>query len=120
MNAASNARAAGSTASTMLGHGTIIPMLRIRTMSNSVAAMIDASDDLHFENTVALADITLRRKTTAADACIDAVRLALEIGGGQAFDRSCGIERLFRDVHGCLYHPLPAAQQELFTGRLVI
>lgn len=93
---------------------------RLTGARDAVAAMIDASDDLHFENTVALADITLRRKTTAADACIDTVRLALEIGGGQAFDRSCGIERLFRDVHGCLYHPLPAAQQELFTGRLSI
>lgn len=62
----------------------------------------------------------LRRKTTATDPCIDIVRLALDLGGDQADDRPGGIERLFRDVQGCLYHPLPAAQQELFTGRLSI
>ena len=46
--------------------------------------------------------------------------LALEVGGGAAYSRSSGIERLFRDVHGALYHPLPAAQQESFTGRLAL
>jgi acyl-CoA dehydrogenase len=93
---------------------------RLTAARDTVAAMIDASDDLHFDNTVAHADVTLRRKTTAADACIDTARLALELGGGQAYHRSSGIERLFRDVHGCLYHPLPPAQQEMFTGRLTI
>ena len=29
--------------------------------------------------------------------------------------RAGGIERLFRDVHGSLYHPLPTARQEMFT-----
>ena len=53
----------------------------------------------------------------AAEACIDTVRLALELGGGAAYSRGPGIERLFRDVHGALYHPLPTAQQEMFTGR---
>ena len=31
-----------------------------------------------------------------------------------------GRERLIRDVHGALYHPLAAAQQEMFTGRHVL
>lgn len=93
---------------------------RLTAARDTVAAMIAVSDDLRFENTVELADLTLRRKSTAAEACIDTVRLALELGGGQAYHRSGGIERLFRDVHGCLYHPLPAAQQEMFTGGRMI
>ena len=93
---------------------------RLTAARDAVAAMIASSEDLRFDNTIEHADVTVRRKSTAADACIDTVRLALELGGGQAYSRSSGIERLFRDVHGCLYHPLPTAQQEAFTGRLTI
>ena len=93
---------------------------RLTAARDAVAAMIAASDDLCFDNTVAHADVTLRRKTTAAEACIETARVALELGGGQAYHRSGGIERLFRDVHGCLYHPLPVAQQEMFTGGLAL
>ena len=34
--------------------------------------------------------------------------------------RAGDIERLYRDVHGALYHPLPAAKQERFTGRVAL
>lgn len=90
---------------------------RLTAARDAVAAMITSSNDLRFDNTVDHADLTLRRKTNAAEACIDTVRLALELGGGLAYARGGGIERLFRDVHGALYHPLPAARQEMFTGR---
>lgn len=93
---------------------------RLTAARDAVAAMIASSADLRFDNTIDHADVTLRRKTNAAEACIDSVRLALELGGGMAYARRGGIERLFRDVHGALYHPLPAAQQEMFTGRHVL
>ena len=32
--------------------------------------------------------------------------------------RSTDLERLFRDVHGCVFHPLPRAEQVRFTGRV--
>jgi len=92
-------------------------LTRLTAARDSVAAMIATSDDLRFDNTIDHADVALRRKTAAADACIETVRLGLELGGGAAFARGPGIERFFRDVHGALYHPLPAAQQEMFTGR---
>jgi alkylation response protein AidB-like acyl-CoA dehydrogenase len=60
------------------------------------------------------------RRAGATEACIDAVRLALDIGGGMAYARIGGIERRFRDVHGSLYHPLPTAKQEMFTGEHVL
>jgi acyl-CoA dehydrogenase len=93
---------------------------RLTTARDTVRAMIDAGDDLHFDNTLAHAASALDRKTIATEAAIDTVRLALEVGGGAAYSRSSGIERLFRDVHGALYHPLPAARQERFSGRLAL
>ena len=89
---------------------------RLTAARDAVAAMITSADDLQFDNGIDLADVALRRKTNATEACIEAVGLALEIGGGMAYSRIGGIEQLFRDVHGSLYHPLPTAKQEMFTG----
>lgn len=93
-------------------------MLNQLTLARDVVrAMIDSSRDLQFDNTLDHASVTLARKTIAADAAIATVRSAMELGGGAAFAVAGGIERLYRDVHGALYHPLPAAQQERFSGR---
>jgi acyl-CoA dehydrogenase len=93
---------------------------RLTGAQDAVRSMIDAGEDLRFDNTVEAAAAALTRKSNAAEACIDTVRLALEIGGGPAYSRGPGIERLFRDVHGALYHPLPTAQQERLSGRLAL
>ena len=93
---------------------------RLTSAQDAVRAMIDASADLRFDNDLLLAASTLSRKRAAVDSAIDAVRLALEVGGGAAYATSSGIGRLLRDVHGALYHPLPAAQQERFTGRVAL
>ncbi len=93
---------------------------RLTVGRDTVRAMIDASDNLHFDNTPEAAAAALTRKTNATEACIDTVRIALEVGGGPAFGRQNGIERLFRDVHGALYHPLSATRQERFTGRMAL
>ncbi len=93
---------------------------RLTSARDAVAAMVATNDDLRFDNTLSLADAMLTRKTIAAEAVTDTVRLALEVGGGAAYGRAAGIERLFRDAHGALYHPLPAARQERFSGRLAL
>jgi alkylation response protein AidB-like acyl-CoA dehydrogenase len=85
-----------------------------------VAAMFLDSNDLHFPNTDEHASRTLSRKTVAADAMIETVRLALETTGGSGYTRSSDIERLCRDIHGCLFHPLPRAKQTQFTGRVAL
>jgi acyl-CoA dehydrogenase len=90
---------------------------RLRTAQDAVAAMVALSEDLRFDNTLEHTDAVLSRKTVAAEAAIDATRLSLEAAGGAGYATSAGIERLFRDVHGALYHPLPAAKQERLTGR---
>jgi acyl-CoA dehydrogenase len=60
------------------------------------------------------------RKTIAARAAIQTVEKAMELVGGSAFYRSVGLERLFRDVQGGLYHPYHEKRQHLFTGRLAL
>jgi acyl-CoA dehydrogenase len=93
-------------------------MLNRLTMArDTIDAMFASSGDLNFDATLDHSAVTLSRKTTATDAIIDSVKIALEICGGMGFSRNAGLERLYRDVHGALYHPLPSAKQEIFTGR---
>lgn len=87
---------------------------------DAVRAMVDAADDLRFDNTLAVASASLTRKTLATRAVTDVARLALELGGGAAYQRASDIERLFRDAHASLYHPLAEAEQEVFSGRLAL
>ena len=95
-------------------------MLRsLRTAQDAVDAMVAASDDLRFENDLDIATSTLERKVVAAEACVETVRLALEVGGA-GYARSSGLGRLFRDVLGSAYHPLPTAAQEQFCGRVAL
>jgi acyl-CoA dehydrogenase len=90
------------------------------TGADAVTAMLASSDNLSFDNTDEHASITLARKTVAADALIETVRLAIEATGGIGYTRSCELERLYRDVHGCLFHPLPRAKQSRFSGRVAL
>lgn len=90
------------------------------TAADVVAAMFRDSDNLQFANTDEHASRTLSRKTVAADAAIETVRLAIEVTGGLGYSRSSDLERLYRDVHGCLFHPLPRAKQTRFSGRVAL
>jgi len=93
---------------------------RLTAARDAVRAMVDAADDLRFDNSLAVASASLTRKTLATQAVTDVARLALELGGGAAYQRTSDIERLFRDAHAALYHPLPEAEQEVFSGRLAL
>ncbi|MEV6428115.1 acyl-CoA dehydrogenase family protein [Nocardia sp. NPDC051463] len=90
------------------------------TAADLIAAMFTDSDNLRFDNTDAYAARTLSRKTVAAEALISAVRLAIETVGGLGYSRTCDIEMRYRDVHGCLFHPLPRAKQTRFSGRVLL
>lgn len=90
------------------------------TAADVVAAAYLDADDLRFLNTDDLASRTLARKTVATGALIETVRLAIEVAGGVGYSRSSDLERLHRDVHGCLFHPLPRARQTTFAGRVAL
>lgn len=88
------------------------------TATDVVSAMVESADNLHFDNTDQHSSRILCRKTVAAEAMIATVRLAIEAGGGLGYSRSSALERLYRDVHGVLFHPLPRAKQTTFSGRV--
>jgi len=85
-----------------------------------VTAMLASANDLHFDNTDDHAGRTLSRKSVAAAAAIDTVRLTLALVGGSGYSRSNEIERLFRDVNGSVFHPLPLAKQTLLSARVAL
>ncbi|MGW4328084.1 acyl-CoA dehydrogenase family protein [Nocardia sp. NPDC004573] len=90
------------------------------TAGDLVDAMFAASENLRFANTDQHASRTLSRKTAAADALVRTVRSAIETVGGLGYSRTCELEMRYRDVHGCLFHPLPRAKQTHFTGRVLL
>jgi alkylation response protein AidB-like acyl-CoA dehydrogenase len=91
-----------------------------RAGTDAVDAMFASSQDLRFDNTDDHSSRTLSRKSTATDAFIATVRLAIELTGGVGYTRSTDLERLYRDVHGALFHPLPKPKQVMFTGRAAL
>jgi alkylation response protein AidB-like acyl-CoA dehydrogenase len=77
-------------------------------------------NDLDFEAENQVGQDILSRKTNVANACVGVAAKAMEIVGGPGFYRSFGLERLFRDVQGARYHPLPELEQRRFLGEFVI
>jgi acyl-CoA dehydrogenase len=51
---------------------------------------------------------------------IKTVDLALDLVGGASYFRSLGLERLFRDVQGARFHPLPEPAQRRLAGRMAL
>lgn len=78
--------------------------------------MIRLTNAYDFDPVDQLGNEMLKRKTLVAGACIRTVNKAMEIAGGQGFYRHFGLERLFRDVQGAAYHPLPEKEQLRFSG----
>jgi alkylation response protein AidB-like acyl-CoA dehydrogenase len=62
----------------------------------------------------------LVRRTILVNAATRAVEKAMETAGGAAFYRNAHLERLFRDVQGARYHPLPEKPQTRYTGRVLL
>jgi alkylation response protein AidB-like acyl-CoA dehydrogenase len=83
-------------------------------------AQIENAAEFDFAPEVERASRAVQAKTLLADACIRCVEKAMELGGGGAFFRKVGIERLMRDVRGAPYHPLQPKRQHLFSGRVAL
>lgn len=59
-------------------------------------------------------------RTLVGRSAIRTVEKAMEAAGGGSFFRSLGLERLYRDVQGARFHPLPEKPQLRYTGRLAL
>jgi alkylation response protein AidB-like acyl-CoA dehydrogenase len=82
--------------------------------------MIEIANDFDFMPSTEDASRMLARKTIAANAAIATVNKAVETVGGAALFRNVGIERLWRDVQGAPFHPLPEKKQLSFSGRVAL
>jgi len=73
-----------------------------------------------YEPSIAVSDLTYRRKTAVTNATVRAVELAMEVASGPGFFRSAGLERCFRDIQGAHYHPWQERKQYRFSGRVAL
>ncbi len=83
-------------------------------------AHVDNAAEYDFAPTLERANQSVQAKTALANACIKTVQKAMELGGGGAFFRKAGIERLMRDVQAAPYHPLQEKRQHAFSGRIAL
>lgn len=87
---------------------------------DALAAMVRRADDLHFDNTDDVGSYMLIRKTAAARGVEQTARTAVSVAGGLGYSRTSPLERLLRDAMGADFHPLPAAKQARFSGRVAL
>ena len=59
-------------------------------------------------------------RSLVAEKAIEAVELAMELGGGASFYRENGLERRFRDIQGARFHPLQPGPQARYAGALAL
>ncbi|MGH6618825.1 MAG: acyl-CoA dehydrogenase family protein [Alphaproteobacteria bacterium] len=59
-------------------------------------------------------------RTLVSRSAIKTVDLALDLTGGASYFRTLGLERLFRDVQGARFHPLPEPAQRRLAGRMAL
>ena len=89
-----------------------------------------AATRIALESMVALAETAEPSESTTntictyrallARAACRTVDLALEVAGGASFHRRNGLERLFRDMQGARFHPMPEYRQRQFAGRVAL
>ncbi len=83
-------------------------------------AMTTLADDINFKPSETITIDMLSLKTNVANACVQTVQQAMDAIGGQSFYRKNTLERLFRDVQGAHFHPLPEWEQYAFTGERLL
>lgn len=59
-------------------------------------------------------------RALVARSAVKTAELAMELAGGASFFRAAGLERLFRDIQGARYHPLPEPAQRQLAGRMAL
>jgi acyl-CoA dehydrogenase len=92
----------------------------LATAQMAFRELVENANNYEFEPKVELANRALIRKTIAANACLATAHKAIEVVGGTALFRRAGLERLWRDVQGAAFHPLPEKKQLVFSGRVAL
>jgi alkylation response protein AidB-like acyl-CoA dehydrogenase len=82
--------------------------------------MIGIANNYNFEATLENGTAILTRKTILTEACIKTVSKAMEIAGGRGYLESSELERLYRDVRACAFHPLSEKAQQYVLGNYLL
>lgn len=83
-------------------------------------AMVRLTNNMDFKPSSDATVEMVSLKSNVAEACMQTVSEAMDAIGGKSFYRKNTLERLFRDVQGARFHPIPQWDQYAFTGdRLV-
>lgn len=82
--------------------------------------MLAIANGYDVEPTPEHASRMLARKTLIANSARATVEAAIEIAGGGAFFRAHALERLWRDIQGAPFHPLPEKKQLAFSARVAL
>jgi alkylation response protein AidB-like acyl-CoA dehydrogenase len=83
-------------------------------------AHVENANEYDFMPDIERTSRAVEAKTALAEACIRTATKAMELGGGGAYFRKGGIERMLRDVRAAPYHPLQPKRQHLFSGRIAL
>ena len=65
-----------------------------------------------------LADLHIEEAFQSASTI--ALGLAMVVAGGGSYFKSMGLEKLFRDIQGARFHPLPDGPQRRLAGRVAL
>jgi len=66
------------------------------------------------------ASVTFNYRALVARSAIKTVELAMVVAGGGSYFKSMGLEKLFRDIQGARFHPLPDGPQRRLAGRVAL
>lgn len=83
-------------------------------------AMVTLTNNIDFKPSGKITTDMVSLKSNVASACIDTVQQAMDAVGGQSFYRKNTLERIFRDVQGAPFHPMPLWDQYAFTGERLL
>jgi alkylation response protein AidB-like acyl-CoA dehydrogenase len=83
-------------------------------------AMVAFANNIDFKPSGRITVDLLSLKANVAEGCIDTVQQAMDAIGGQSFYRKNTLERLFRDVQGARFHPMPTWDQYAFSGERLL
>lgn len=64
--------------------------------------------------------VILTHRALVARSAIRTVELAMVAAGGASYFKSMGLERLFRDIQGARFHPMPDGPQRRLAGRVAL
>jgi alkylation response protein AidB-like acyl-CoA dehydrogenase len=83
-------------------------------------AMVRLTDNINFKPSTPTTLDIVGLKTNVSDACLQVAQEAMEAVGGQSFYKKNILERIYRDIQGAPFHPIPKWDQYVFTGEKLL